>query len=58
MFWKYNMEIFKVLEIIHRESKYNFRVEYRVTNGKYIKYIDQETFKKGESFIWENLQEH
>ena len=40
MFWKYNLEMFKVLEIITRKSKYNFRQEYKVTNGKYIKYID------------------
>ena len=51
MFWKYNMEMFKVLEIIHRESKYNYRTEYKVTNGKYIKYIDQKTFLKGETII-------
>ena len=42
------MEMFKVLEIIHRKSKYNYRTEYKVTN---IKYIDQEEFLKGESFI-------
>lgn len=57
MFWKYNMEMFKVLEIIPRKSKYNFRLEYKVTNGKYIKYIDRETFLKGETFIWESLEE-
>ena len=51
MFWKYNMEMFKVLEIIHRESKYNYRTEYKVTNGKYIKYIDQEEFLKGETIL-------
>jgi len=51
MFWKYNMEMFNVLEIIYIESKYNYRTEYKVTNGKYIKYIDQEEFLKGETIL-------
>ena len=51
MFWKYNMEMYKVLEIIPRKSKYNLRLEYKVTNGKYIKYIDQEEFLKGETIL-------
>lgn len=51
MFWKYNMKIFKVLEIIERKTTCDRRLEYRMTNGKYIKYIDREEFLKGETIL-------
>ena len=51
MFWKYNMKMFKVLEIISIKSQYNHRTQYMVTNGKYIEYIDQKTFLKGTTII-------
>ena len=43
MFWKYNMKC--SFGIIH-ENKYNYRTEYKVTNGKYIKYIDRNILKE------------
>lgn len=42
---------YRVLEIVKYNTGCDKRLEYRVTNGKYITTLSREEFEKGEVFV-------